>query len=260
MAPLPRIDSLVCKWSSYPLNLWLQRGKNTFKLVNTNIFENTSIEESSCEATLLIKQNEAPKETALAITNLVLEKAQDISQTEKRLDKDTFRLSDEGSIIIEKTVYLSGENSASVQRDVSLPINLPKWQWLTSDVIVDTEAIRKSLFKQYQYIHSLLAKKDESAVVALMNERLEETARGFYKPYSQIAKVTGVRDAMKDYEMTLFPVDPDFEFEIMGNGRLAKITRWDGSAQIVFVENDQSSALYFDFIFRKQANRWILTR
>ena len=242
-----------------PINHWIQKGENEIRLIQ-NISEQESMEGSSCAVTLLVKENGAAKATAKTITNLKLEKGINKSLLKSKLSSKTLEASKNGTVISSDVDLKTDEKKLILQRTVSLPINLPQWKWLSSDKITDTKEIRAALYNEYERVHKVLENKNFSALGQLMSERLIELGSAFYMTPQEMAESSGLQSNATDPEVELVALDPDIEIEIMGDGKLIKITRWNSKPQVGYVYKDQSASMGYHLVYRKSGNQWILTR
>ena len=242
-----------------PINHWIQKGENEIRLIQ-NISEQESMEGSSCEVTLLVKENGAAKATAKAITNLKIEKGINKSLLKSKLSSKTLKASKNGEVISGEVNSKTDRNKLTLQRMISLPINLPQWKWLSSDKITDTKETRAILYNEYERVHKILENKNFSALGQLMSERLIELGSAFYMTPQEMAESSDFQSNASDPELELASLDPDIEIEIMGNSQLIKIMRWNSEPQIGYVYKDRSATILYHLIYRKSGNQWILTR
>jgi len=242
-----------------PVNHWIQNGSNTISLIQ-DISEQDSMEGSSCEVTLLVKENGTDKSTAKSITNIKLLEGVNNSSGESRLNSNTLQVTENGNVISNKVSFKDEQDKLVLQRVISLPIVLPKWKWFSGDLISDTKETRASLYAEYEKVHSALKSVGLSYIRQVFNERLIELGAAFYKAPQEMASLSGLQDSVIDPELELVPLDPDIEVEIMGNNRLIKITRWNSEPQVGYVYKDGSATVGYHLIYRKKGNQWILTR
>ncbi len=242
-----------------PINHWIQNGNNNIYLIQ-DISEQESMEGSSCEVTLLVKENGTDKSTAKSITNLKLIEGVNDSSGESRLDSNTLRTTEKGNVISNKASFKAEQDSLVLERVFSLPVNLPKWKWFSSGTIIDNKETRTSLYAEYEKMHKALKNKRLTYIGQVFNERLIELGAAFYKTPQEMASLSGFQASAIDPELELAPLDPNIKVEIMGNGKLIKLVRWNGKAQIGFSYIDKSAFVLYDLIYRKSGNQWILTR
>jgi len=232
----------------FPINHCIQNGENIITI--TQIFNNQeAIKGSSCKVSLLIKQYGDDNSEAEVITSLKLENGKDTSlENSKMISKNSNIKFDSNKIVL--------------QHVVSTPTNIPKWNWFSSDIITDTKENRASLYKEYQKIHKALSNKNLKLVKQLMSERLIEYGASFNLTPQEMFVLSNIETDILDQEQELLPLEKieDNEFVIMGNGKLVKITRWNGAAQIIFGYKDESLYGEYELIYRKSGDQWILTR
>jgi hypothetical protein len=146
-----------------------------------------------------------------------------------------------------------------VRRGFDLRDSIPRWRWVDSATISDTPETRASLMTEYQRIWELLNARELGGFPALLEERTAEYRQALHADAEAIPADYGLGTAVSDPASRLHGLEPeDAEFHLYGGGRLAEFTRWDGKPLIVFEEED--IARYFRFIFRREGERWIVSR
>lgn len=224
--------------NSMPINFFMKDWNNSFTLKQKNISQKNK-DNSNCN--IIIKSitknwwiSEEENVIDLTIQNwLVSTTTEKISLNEKRT-----------------------EDSIEIQTNINLNIPAFKWKWVNSDIIKNTEENKISLFNEYKKFHNLLKEKKIDEINMYENEKLTEHQNAF----SLKKKDNSIIEHVLDKDLYLYDLDPDIEFEILWDWKLARITRWDGAGQIAFVYNDDSSTIYYDLIYRKEWEKWILTR
>lgn len=147
------------------------------------------------------------------------------------------------------------------QRAVTFTLPAHDWRWLSSDPIPADDATRRELERRYSRIWDLLADGRTDWVPTTMRERHQEMALALFETPEAVEAANGLFTAARDSGLGLHPLElPDAELQVFGDGRLARLVRWDGQPLIVFVARDGSGAEYFPIAFRRQGADWILCR
>lgn len=147
------------------------------------------------------------------------------------------------------------------RRTVTFALPAHEWRWLSSDHIPADDATRRELERRYTRIWELLADGRTDWVPTTMRERHQEMALALFETPEAVEAANGLFAAARDPGLALHPLElPDAELQVFGDGRLARLVRWDGRPLIVFVASDGSGAEYFPITFRRQGADWILCR
>jgi hypothetical protein len=134
------------------------------------------------------------------------------------------------------------------------------WAWQDSEAIDDSPRTRDALRAVFTGWIMQLRARDTSWLPPSLAERNRELSKALFEPIAAL-EAHGLLEAAADPELTLF--DPDLaesELRVFGQGRLARLVRWDETPIIVYVEPDGQSARYFPFTFRRGRSGWIVCR
>lgn len=154
-----------------------------------------------------------------------------------------------------------GDKEVAMNKKFLVDLPFPQWKWFTSDVITHDEDTRKDLLKEYQKILKAVESRNVESVIPDFNERFTELAISSFKSVDTMTSGYGLVSSAKDQELELSPVDPDDSpLVVFGDGHLAKIIYWDGSAFIGFNFKDGSGSEEYNIIFRRKNGKWIITR
>ncbi len=267
----------LTSWS--PADEWLQNGANTISIyllptANSNYLVK---EGQDCEATVkfMVGNFDAPREDEVPITKIVYNsRANAISDDKANLDgsskaglfdsKNKFVASENGDVKVGDITFEKIKNKygdgVKISRTINLKVLFPKWKWLTSDQIPNKEETKKELINQYQSLWNALNKKEVSKIKSLFGERTKEYKKAFYNK-SDFDVASDMQKSSNNNGLQLGAFTPKYEYlEVFGNGRLARLTLWDGSEAIYFNYKDGSASINYDLIFRKQKGKWIITR
>lgn len=255
-----------------PVNHWLQLGENELSMYLTPIPSMDAFnEETACSATLLVRESGSSVDANRPIADIkflgVLANgttATEGSSPAGRFDPHGDLQPDEsGRVVVgEVTVERFGSRAGVVvHRSIGLPLLLPRWNWIDSDVIPENEETKRELVRAYERIWNAANEKNVDSIMPLFLERSGELAVAFHRSTDEMQRQIGLKDASENPELKLYDLEAeDAELVVFAGGRLAKLTRWDGDQPIVFVYVDESAAECFDVIFRKSGDQWIITR
>jgi hypothetical protein len=238
---------------SFPINQWLKKGRNKISL----IFDNDSYSPlAQCKTLTMFRyggNNNNISVGKIEISNGLVRNADAVTYDQFEIIKDC--------IIVGDVTEVRDESKFIVAQELNIDMDYPKWNWFESDEIIYSDSLKKSLFLEYIKIHSMLKDKNIDLFHKIYFEKIDELSKAFYYSHVEMLRLSGLSDLSIYDDMYLYSLDElDYKIEIFGNNRLAMITRWNGKAQIAFVYNDDSSTIYYDFIFRLVSGRWILTR
>ncbi|MFP2907949.1 hypothetical protein ACLESD_23440 [Pyxidicoccus sp. 3LFB2] len=257
-----------------PVNPWARAGENILSMELKPLPQGAADGVAPrCGATLKVHRSGAPAKTAQPIASLRFsgklqepaEGLQESSPAGRFADRAGFPADkEEGTVFVGEVLATAPQKGrgAVLRRGITLPVALPRWSWLQSDLIPATSETRQELIAEYQRIWDAANGKKVSQVLPLFAERNQELAIAFNTTEAEMAqKLARLEKASGDPDMALFPLEPeDSELVVFGNGRLAKLTRWDGMPMIGFNFADDSGSESFDIIYRKSGGKWVITR
>jgi hypothetical protein len=264
-----------------PINEWLANGENTVSVKITPLETAKKIVAmgQQCEATIsiLVGKNSQPKSA-----DIVINKLHYISAADKILNSPTniigsttagkydsgnnFNASHDGDVEIDPMIIKSikGKYGMGIQLEqkINLPLSLPKWKWLMSDKIANDEETKKELIKEYHKIWQALHDKNLQLIAPFFKERTTELAEAYYKSFEEMSPIPNLEKEIHNNQVIQGGDIPEeyAYLHIFGNGHLASITRWNGEAAIFFNYKDGGMHDNYDIIFRKQGDKWIITR
>lgn len=263
--------------AEYPINQWLRSGTNTITLrltPNQDANDLAKIEQQcKGEINLLVGQYNN-KDKGIAIGTIKYQSSADNINTAStniqsnlnaiKLDSTKmFEPSDNGDVTIGTTsiTKISGKYGPGIQlqRTIDLPLPFPIWSWFKSDLIQNNESTQKALVTEYQKIWDSLKNKKTAELSSLFDERNKEYQAALYNDAPNILSSLQTTANNSNYELGDFI--PKYEYlHVFGQGKLAKLTTWDGHPSIYFNEKKGDTSESFDLIFRKQHGKWIVTR
>ncbi|NYZ15289.1 hypothetical protein HL658_22345 [Azospirillum sp. RWY-5-1] len=221
--------------------------------------ESALVEDSRVEAVLTIRPHTRPKGDDVALTTLSLRGGRPRPE-DAVADSTPPGGTSWGSVGAADAAPLPPAGLAA-RRTVSFALPAHAWRWLSSDRIPDDDATRRELERRYSRIRDLLAEGRTDWIPTTMRERHQEMALALFEAPEAVEAANGLFAAARDPGLSLHPLElPDAEMQVFGDGRLARLVRWDGRPLIVFVARDGSGADYFPITFRRQGADWILCR
>jgi hypothetical protein len=146
------------------------------------------------------------------------------------------------------------------EREVVLPLPFSRWAWLDAEPVEASARVKADLFRVYQAIWAGLQARKAGAVVPMFAERTRELACAFHRTEAEMLDVLGLHKAVADPELSLYPLDDEPELEVFGGGRLARVTRWDGTPLIAFAVGGGDVTAYYDLACRRALQGWVITR
>ena len=170
-----------------------------------------------------------------------------------------------------------GGMAAVVSRVVTLPeLALPKWAFFGSDDLTDVSGVdvggrvddetrarlQEELLPIYLKIWNAFKAKKPQDIVPLFEERSSETdAAFFYAPNTTGTKLAKrFSEAVADRERKLWPITEDnVMLDIHDNNKLARLVQNNRKPLLSF-DFKGGGAEYFDVVFRKSGDQWVITR
>ena len=277
--PLGGTDAVVS--TIIPINQWLKPGKNTIslKLWPGEGWEQAYQAGQDCEATVKLQVKNARAPTSeyktieqfnfhSSLKDITPDKSHTKGTTEagqlksynnlERVDNDgDIKI---GSMQIEKIDTDTG-TGVKMTREVDLPLPFPKWAWFDGDQIPDNEETKQELIKQYQKIWDALNNQNIQSLAPEFQQRIKEYAQAYYVPEKKMNFVNDLQEAQKDPQKKLGDFIPKYEYlQVFGDGKLARLTIWDGTEAIYFNHKDKDLSDNYDFVFMKKDGKWQVIR
>lgn len=150
--------------------------------------------------------------------------------------------------------------SLVAERLISLEPAFPRWAWLDGEAIERSAETEASLMRVYEEVWSALKARDASRILPRFVLRTRELATAFNRSTREMERLLDLESASQDPSLELWPLDPEAELEIFGDGKLARMTRWDGEPLVVFVKRDRDLSQYYDIVCCRLAGKWIIIR
>jgi hypothetical protein len=255
-----------------PINQWIKSGTNTISVMLYPLPDESSLSKDlNCSVMVRVRRSTAADSENQVISEISY--SGKMAKTGKAIANSTqagrfdshanFTASEQGDVLVsEITVKPTPDGQGIIlSRTVDLPLPFPRWKWLDSDIIPDTEVTKKELLKQYLIIWNALKAKDVDSILPLFKQRNEEAPDSLYLNESDLAKRLKSNFESDIKDMVLWESMPEYALlHIWGEGRLARITDWEGNSFIAFVNEENTVSTDYDIIFRKSGDKWIITR
>lgn len=164
-------------------------------------------------------------------------------------------------------------NGLTLIQKINLRTPFPRWKFLNSQNIIeenyydlDDDAYYKlrpredieALYQIHQEIYDALQKKDIDSIIDLFDERNDEMDIAMYKEkgYFKDRMYKALSKSANDESMEMLKPDraKDF-FYISEGGKTIYFNKF-----ILFNKKDGSMNTRYDLLFRKEGNKWVLTR
>ena len=271
-----------------PVNHWIKKGDNELMMLLAPVDEQGEMgkfnKSTRCSMTLRVRPSGSGLAANVTIAALQFD-AKGTTGIEGntaagRLDsKKEFALAKNGDVVIGKAKRETFQGmGALVTRTVTLPeIGLPEWKFSKSDNITDLSGpdidgrldeetsarLKKELLLIYRKIWSALKAGTVEKILPLFDERSIETDAAFFKKPGETASrlAKELKDRASDSSIKLFPItDDNVLLLVSDNNKLVRLSQNDRKALLCFSDSANGVGYYYDVIFRKSGNKWIITR
>ncbi|CAA6801640.1 MAG: Unknown protein [uncultured Sulfurovum sp.] len=270
-----------------PVNHLMTSGDNELK-VQLIAWDDTDYKlhkELLCKVSLRVKKYDdfsiEPKTISTITYNNKQEKALKTSSLEGKYNsKKDFLLDEKGDVVISDIetsplTFYQGDKIAGVNltQNINLETPFPRWKFLDSENIIEkrydelsndeynklreTKDI-KEFFTVHKKIYDALMKKDVDSIIDMFDERNSEMDIAMYykNPYYKNRLYEKLKKNVNDDSRELLKWDESkMYFFIEENGKLIYI---DGA--IAFNDKDGSTSTSYPMLFRKEKDKWIITR
>jgi len=152
---------------------------------------------------------------------------------------------------------------------VTMPTPFPEWKFLTGDTIPDprqfktveqmTNGLVGAPFNELKKVHAGLSNKDIDSIMPLFKERNDEMDKAFYyKPgtYEKMLREAFEENYKKD--RILQDLDINIARPKVSSGKT--IVQLGADPLILFHNESKSVFISYDIYFRKDGDKWIITR
>ena len=264
-----------------PVNQFLTSGKNTIDLYSIlNIDNGRIVKDSSTIVTLKIR-NKASNEDynvasivsstkGYAINNPGLGSTSDVKLNSDRF----FYPDDKGDVVIGKLSVLPMKNQINglkYSMTIDMDIDIPRWRFLDGDSLTyvndmtdqEYDSARKELVPIYQNIQKAILNGNIERIMPLFKERNTELDAAFYLDPGSMEKQLFNSLKKTSNDTGLEPADIEEEFLGFRNGysgQLSHLVQGSNHPAISFNFKDAMGSLSYDIWFRKEGDKWIISR
>lgn len=257
-----------------PVNHWMRSGINTLDLLVYPDDEGEEISSNSQIKASLQVRNYGEQENyplgGISFDGATYKNVLPVLGYQR--DVKDFSVMDDGGIVVsemavENDVYFEGTRKYSITIDV--PSNLPLWSFFNSDNVPDFRTVsdedyldlRLKLYNILRNIQDHLEHGNIDDIMPLFSERNRETDLAFYKEEGQTE-----RELHSDFTndiptLNMINLGPESSaYESEENLKLASNFRGDRKNAISGNLKSGTGNLSFPIMFRKQGDKWIITR
>jgi hypothetical protein len=273
-------DSLTV---NIPVNHWMRTGANEITLSLLTFKGKYPISaDARCEVSLQVRPDDGTNAQTVTISHLVFSgklasvgsKGTEGSTAAGQYDsKRQFYPVRKGDVTISETTIgpdPTAKESKQARQTITLTTPFPEWAFFKSDnlpdvfTMADAEYDRylDSVLVHYKRISDAIKNKNVDSILPMFEERNREIDQAFYSPPGTTAEkiATALKDAANDPDLEPLEVKADHLMtRTHDNNKLLELVREGGGNAIVFNIRGGGSESY-PIIFRKQGDKWIITR
>ena len=274
-------DSFGQTATTIPLNLWMKSGINTFGIEVLPDEEGEEFNPSSyILATIFVKENgigQSERVFSLEFKGGGVKSGNAMESSTPAgvySSSKKFGADDGGDIIlsnIREIDIVDYKGAKSYGRDINIPSSLPLWAFFQSEDLPNYDEMPDDqyfpalddLFIEYKKIQDALSIGDVDSIVAMANERNKETDLAFYlEPGTTQKKLkASLKDAIQDDNLVLAELIPDYvSIRVEDNRKLVRLIRGGETTAVGFNFKSFKGSQSYDFIFRRENGKWIVTR
>lgn len=266
-----------------PLNHWMRTGANEITLSLLTFKGKYPISpEARCEVSLQVRPDDGTEAQTATISRLVFSgklasvgsKGIEESTTAGQYDSThQFYAVRKGDVTISETTigaHPTAKESKQAKQTITLTTPFPEWAFFKSDTLpevddmpdADYDRYVESLVVYYKRISDAIKNKNVDSILPMFEERNREIDQAFYSPPGTTAQkiATALKDAANDPDLTPLTIKADYLMtRTHDNNKLVELVREGGDDAIVFNLRGGGSESY-PIIFRKQGDKWIITR
>jgi len=160
-------------------------------------------------------------------------------------------------------------NKTFIRQSVSMPTPFPEWKFLTGDPIPDPQQFKTkeemidglvgAPFNELKKIHTALSNKDIDSIMPLFKERNDEMDKAFYYESGTYEKL--LREAFEEnFKKGRILDDLDINVAMPAVSPGKTIIQLGSDPLIMFYNESKSVFIKYDIYFRKEGDKWIITR
>ena len=265
-----------------PLNLWMRPDKNNLRL-EVLPDEVGGIVNPNAHVSVELWVNQSGSNDRHKISSIVFVgggisngpgSVENSCASGRFSSSEGFARNENGDVIVSevKEIPLPDYDGAfSYERDLNLPSSLPLWAFFRSEDLPDYDSMpddeyfsaRDDLFRIYKMIQDSLVKGDVDSVVLMAAERNVETDKAFYlEPGTTERKLKeSLMEAINNENLQLVELKSEgVQIRLEDNRKLVRLVRAQDTSAIAFGYKSFSGSQRYNFVFRRENDRWILAR
>jgi hypothetical protein len=161
------------------------------------------------------------------------------------------------------------ETEVVVRRSVEIDSPFPRWAWQDGRKIEDNEENLQSLLEKYKHIYDALSSEDLEETKKIYAIAAQEYATAYHHDDPEAGHHimnTGGKFGNSEWKLgdiyTLVKKDMQFQLDIYGNGRLARLLNHRGEEAIIVYLNKEArmtSRQKFGF-YKNKDGEWVMVR
>ncbi len=266
-----------------PINQYVRNGKNKLELQLHTYEQNNQLSISE-SAFIELEYRLYPKSSSGDY--VVLNQLKYSAQAEKSNDpfagsskeghyalkNDELVPSGSGEIVVSSLNHVVDKNEYDanyISHDVHMPAPFPEWAFLNGDAIPDPKQFKTmdelvpgligAPFKELEIIHASLSKQDIDSIMPMFKERNDEMDTAYYyKPGTYEGLLREALQGEFDNGLILDELDINIAKPMVSPGK--NIIQLGADPLILFHTKSESVFNKYDIYFRKEGDKWIITR
>lgn len=265
-----------------PINHWLRTGSNELSLAILTFQGKRPLSTTArCEVNLQVRPDDGTEAQTATISRLVFsgkmasvgKGIEESSPAGSYDSKHQFHAARNGDVTISETTiepHHEDNKSKVARQKISLPTPFPEWAFFKSDTLPEVDSMPDAEYDRYveglavyyKRIYDALKNKNVDSIMPMFEERNRETDQAFfYLPGTSAKKLASAyKAAVNDPNLELLGVKADSLLtHTHDNHKLVQLIRESDHSAIVFNLRGGGSESY-PIIFRKQGDKWIITR
>lgn len=161
------------------------------------------------------------------------------------------------------SVERSEDQSIFIQAETKISSPFPRWAWQDGQIIEDNQTNFDSLLSVYKKLHAIFKSKDIQTLKNSYSLRAKEIAIAYNLASEEEGqKKLSTGEDMKNSSLELYDFHTDgMRIEVIGNGKLARISDDDHDQPILYFEPKTSLLHLYKFMFYlNKNNQWVMIR
>ncbi len=274
--PVYDVDNSGFMTLELPANEYMINGKNELTVITYPLFDdedeqtNEYIDGSTLNVGLYVREDEDNSNTRKLISRVEITPGNAYTIGEHEVAKYTnqstgtpISVTKDASVLDYPGYGVYKKQVATTWHIDNIETKLPRWQWQDGDIIKNDESHYNTLLHAYEALHKALSDKDLNLVKSISSNRSKELATAYYLgsedagfEYSALGKDM-YSDTASLYEQLYLDYT---KFEIIGNGKLARIFSGAHFQPILYGNYDTGQIYKYQFMWYLKNGKWILIR